>query len=218
MKKLIISTMVLIVWASQLSAQHIPPCQGEWNHSRSYCYGYASARAFGRTWSDSRCPASTLYLNKIEPKYFDHYTPFSADAVQQGDIIEFDGHVAYVSSTWHGILVDQVEGEGQPEQQDLPLDWVINGHSNPTVIARGNPLGYYRKKPAWPIIVENLFGTGQPGGKVKVAGVEYDSPHSRDIHWETEITISAIEDGKIHYGYRQIFQQWRRDESLFDQL
>jgi hypothetical protein len=59
-----------------------------------------------------------------------------------GDIVAFQGHVAYVTSIdWpdaNYITVEQVEGYNAPEQTGLKLSWVINGRSaNPTVIARG---------------------------------------------------------------------------------
>lgn len=195
-------------------AQHIPPCQGTY-HDESICYGYAVARAFDKAWNDALCPASTLHLTAVGTTYFAYFSTFSYGDISEGDIIEFAGHVAYVADidnrTDSGIKLDQVEGEGGSEQKSLQLGWVINGHSNPNVINRGAPTGYYRKKKAWPMTIENRFGNGQTGGKVEVNSSQKDSPYTFNVHWLDNISLEAIEDGNSHGGYKQIFRQWERN-------
>jgi len=103
-----------------------------------------------------------------------------------------------------------VEGEGGAEQKNLQLCWVIHGHSNPNVIIRGAPTGYYRKKKAWPMTIENRFGNGQTGGKVEVNSSQKDSPYTFNVHWLKNVRLTAVENGRTHYGYKQIFRQWKR--------
>lgn len=206
-------------------SQHIPLCMGN-AHNGRICYGYATARAFNRGWNDPVCPASDLYLTKIQTAYFQHHSNKTLSEVLSeihvGDIVEFDegDHVAYVSSISTrdvtGIKVDQVEGPYSSEQTYIQLSWVISGHYNPNIQARGNPIGYFRKRSRWSMWLTNEQINGIDWGTVGIAKtggiVEYNSPHlTTNIHWETQYTLDAVMHGHEYGGYVRIFDRWSKE-------
>lgn len=147
MKTAIITIGLAIFSVASLFAQHVPPNHGD--SGPTICWGYSVGRAFGKTWTQtSDCNSRIINKNEVGNKqgdlYFDWYPNYSASNINVGDIIEFGpGHVAYVTGTVSGIKLDFVENEDSDvEKKDIPIDWVINGHSNPDVVARGNPTGY----------------------------------------------------------------------------
>ncbi|HET6567195.1 MAG TPA: hypothetical protein VFG50_04460, partial [Rhodothermales bacterium] len=177
------------------------------------CWGYATARAFGKGWGDSSCDAGTLYLNQINTGYFDLIQPFSYYDVQAGDIVQFGGgsHVAYVASKSandaNGIRVDQVDHAGGQQQVGLTLNQVIQGADvDGGVTARGNPTGYYRKKPVFESRYRNSFGQGQ----IKVNGTDRNSPVLlTGQYWAAFVSVDAIENGENWFGAVQRFQKWQ---------
>jgi hypothetical protein len=205
MKKLLTGYgLIVILGVSELFAQHIPPCQG-YRHSTSICFGYATARAFGRGWDNPVCPARNLYFSQAEgipEEYFDWHAGSSLSGIKAGDIIKFTSpHAAYVRSTSGGISVDQVPYQGGPEQRDVSLD---------TLGSYGAPLGYYRKKPLWSVKVQNQLGTSP--SQVKVGGVSYPSPKTfSNVHWESSYNIDAIMDGQIYEGYKRFYDRWTKN-------
>lgn len=206
--KTIIRTIVLMaVLSTQSFAQHIPPCQGN-AHSTSICWGYATGRAFSRSWNDSRCPLSTLYLQNINSTYFEWHGGSSLSGMQSGDIVAFNGHTAFVVSVGDPIdstRVDQVPNEGGPEQINVRLSTVKQNYENPT--------GYWRKKTIWSITVQNSF----TGGKVGVNGQEYNSPYTAsNLYWGATVSIDAVMDGRSHEGYVRRFQRWLKDGGEFN--
>ncbi len=203
--KNIISAIVFMLSLTPFSfAQHIPPCQGT-AHSTSICWGYATGRAFGRSWNDSRCPLSTLHFTTIPSAYFDYYSGSSLSGIQSGDIVRFAAHAAYVvtpNTNVNNIVVDQVPYDGGQEQTGILLGTVIQ--------TQGQPLGYYRKKPLWKITVQNSF----TGGNVGVDGAEYTSPYTTpQLFWETSVPVDAVMEGRIYDGYVRRFQYWQDDYS-----
>jgi hypothetical protein len=180
---------------------HIPPCQGNY-HSTSICYGYATARAFGRYAGDSRCDASTLYFTSIPTAYFDWHGDPNLSGIGVNDIVMFTGHAAFVvspNSNINNILVDQVPYEGGQEQHNVLLSTVIQ--------TQGNPTGYYRKKPRWSITVQNSF----TGGTIGIWTSEYNSPHTiNNLQWEGTVTIDAVMDGRNFDGYIRRFINWSK--------
>jgi len=214
-----IAGAVLFLCVGKMFAQHIPPCQGFAHPGYTVCWGYATGRAFNRSWNDARCAVSTLYLDLNTLRYsgyFQRITPFDLNSILPGDIIEFQdgGHVSYVSAInsrdIDGVRVDQVEDEQSAiEQKDLRLSWVISGHNYPPVVRQwGWPTAYYRKKALWSVSVQNDF----TGGQVGVNGVEYDSPKTvGPLNRESVLTIEAVMDGRHHNGCLQQFQEWQKE-------
>lgn len=197
MKHIALLFCCVLALTFEAASQHIPICGGS-AHSTSICWGYAQARSFGRSWSDSRCAAGTLYLTGIQTAFYDWYAGSGLTGVQSGDIITFTyGHAAFVTQTYPNITVDQVPGVGQPEQTGVALTTVISNY--------GPPLGYYRKKPLWSIKVQNNF----TGGKVGVSGVERDAPYTvSGLHWESGVYAEAVMDGRLHDNYVRLFSNW----------
>jgi hypothetical protein len=178
-------------------------------HSTSICWGYATGRAFGRSWNDSRCPLNTLYFNTINPTYFQLYPEASLSGIASGDIVVFGAnHAAYVitpSSNYNNFKVDQVPNEGGPEQTNVSLSAAI--------AAYGQPTGYYREKKLWRVTVQNSF----TGGKVGVGGIEYDSPYTEgELYWESTRNIDAVMDGRSHDNYVRRFVIWLREGSNYN--
>jgi len=202
MRRAILLVILSAASCSELLAQHIPPCQGN-AHSTSICWGYATGRAFNRSWNDQRCPLSTLNLGYINTNYFDWYPGGSLTGIDYGDIVAFSAHAAYVVGIpWpfniNNITVDQVPYEGGSEQTGVLLSTVIQ--------SQGQPTGYYRKKPVWRVTVRNNF----TGGKVGVGGQEFDAPYTTGLlHWESSVPVDAVMNGRRHDNYVRRFQDWR---------
>jgi hypothetical protein len=218
-----IGLLAMLCAAQNILAQsgypHIPPCGGSGGHgAQTSCWSYATARAFGRTWSDSRCPAGTynkeqtINTQLFEPRSFDY------SDVRAGDIVGFGpfaspSHVSYVTSVVHpyatDIYVNQVENEiSTTEQTGLTLSNVINGAAG--VTPRGNPTSLYRKRPLWSIRLRNSF----EGGSVGIASAggtvsEYPTPKIvEERHWESSINGVAVMDGRVFEGYVRRFRSW----------
>lgn len=82
-------------------AQHIPPCQSFAHSGGPICWGYATGRAFGRSWGSSSCPLSTLNLGEISTTYFDFYSWNVANLVP-GDIIKFGSLHRWLDKRYKG--------------------------------------------------------------------------------------------------------------------
>lgn len=193
-----------IFGAADLFAQHIPPCQGN-AHSTSICWGYATGRAFGRSWNDSRCPLNTLYFTGISTTLFHFNEGASLSGISAGDIVVFGAvHAAYVRTPHSNPLdfkVDQVPNINGPEQTNVSLSDAIDDY--------GQPTGYYREKKLWSVTVQNSF----TGGKVGVNGTEWDSPYTEsELYWESTFNIDAVMDGRLHDNYIRRFVKWLQDD------
>ncbi len=223
-----LSLAVLFCGAEITTAQsgypHHPLCGGGHGGPPTSCWSYATSRAFGRGWSDPRCPAATF--NSVNSIILDHFERFDLQSysdVRDGDIIGWGqftqpNHVAFITGVFgpspSNIRVAQVENEvATIEQPNLWLSDVINGTGG--AIARGNPTMFFRKRPRWSIKLQNSF----TGGKVGVGGgqeegegsppAEYDSPHTVDnLHWEGTVIGVAVMDGRLHEGYVRRFRKW----------
>jgi hypothetical protein len=156
---------------AQFGYPHHPLCGGSGHGGGSSCWSYATSRAFGRTWNDSRCPASTYNgANTINLDFF-YYYPLQYTDVQPGDIIGWGignvpDHVCYVRSVSapdpNNIGVAQVENENATvEEPNLTLSNVINGTGG--AHARGYPTMRFRKRPRWNIKIQNSFSGGTVG-------------------------------------------------------
>ena len=206
MKKILIIFAIFIL-ITDIYAQHIPPCQGTGHSDLPICYGYAMGRAFGKNWGSSDCPCSTLVCTGLGT-YFDftEYDVSFYDSVMVGDIIQFDGHVAYVTtktaSDSDHIFIDQVEGTGSTSETTYKtVHEIIDGIPEENIDGRGSPTSYWRKKPKWRIRVQTTFEGGQHGGQVKVDGSIQNSPHDCEIQWNESTSISTEEDGEENYSY-----------------
>lgn len=210
MKTAIITIGLAIFSVASLFAQHVPPNHGD--SGPTICWGYSVGRAFGKTWTQtSDCNSRIINKNEVGNKqgdlYFDWYPNYSASNINVGDIIEFGpGHVAYVTGTVSGIKLDFVENEDSDvEKKDIPIDWVINGHSNPDVVARGNPTGYWRRKSGgWPIKLQNEFS----GGTIVWGTTSYTSPHTFNAGWNNNHDIDADMHEQPFQGYVRLFENW----------
>ncbi len=157
-------TAAAVSWALALDlmlttasvSQHTPGCDASHHGQGTTCWGYATARAFGRTWSDARCPAGTrIGITSVDNNFFtDHQ--FDVSLLQAGYLVGWGNpqlfeptHVAYVISsdgTLEGTSMAQVENAGATvEHSDLTLAVIIAGDS--TISARGYPAKYYVKRP-----------------------------------------------------------------------
>jgi hypothetical protein len=210
MCKKIIAIIILILsfYSLLFSQRHIAPCSGTEDHSISICYGYAMGRAAGKSAGDDVCDPMTFHRTYIDNEYFTWHAGSTLTGISVGDIVAFPNHVAYVSSAtgsdYSDIVVDQVEGQAYPESRNIPLLWVINGHTNPAVSARGNPTGYWRRKKL-KVTVENDFGAGN----IVVNTATVASGTSVYLPWwgSNSHTLTAI-DRQSYGGYIRIFQDW----------
>lgn len=218
------STLFVLISLITIYAQsglHIPPCQGQWHQNGGNCYGYATARAFGREWDSSPCSAATLeqkhegsagmnetYFNKIT---IEDWGEEKSD-IRYGDILYFSvGHVAYVTTAASGgntIVCAHKPGPYADEKKDVNVDWLINGTHGE--IEYKDPTRYYRQKEMWKIQVFNSFGSGdiQVSGQNKPSG--YIKP---GIKWEDPVTIKALYDGEVFEGEIRDFYQWNDEEN-----
>ena len=177
----------------------------------SICYGYATARAFDRTWGDSRCPAATLHLTGIDTTYFSWHPGSSLNGITYHDIVRFADHAAYVVGISPTITVDQVPGEGLGEQLGVSLSTVIYDQQ------QGQPTGYYHKKPIYTLLLRNTFHGDDHGGTVQLnTDPEQDSPYtSPPFNWESTESIHAVMNGRTHSGYVQLFNSWKKNGSTY---
>jgi len=201
MSRSLFAFFCVLLFCAESLAQHIPPCQGN-AHSSPICWGYATGRAFNRSWSDSRCPLSTLNLGGISDAFFD-FISWNPASVRSRDIIKFgSNHAAYVHTpggTIGTITVDQYSTMRTREETNIPLQQVIDEHGPPTDICR--------KKPLWQMSVQNSF----TGGKVEVENQEYDAPFTlSNLYWETTVSIDAVMDGRDHQNYMRRFEKWEK--------
>ena len=182
-------------------------------------WGYAVGRAFNRSWSDARCPISTLTLNYVSEAYFQWYSPINLNNIQVGDIVAWGSkgaeHVAYITDIYsrdnNGIILADRQNTGGSERTNLSLSFLI-------IERGGNPNGYFRKKKNWSIIVENEVEGNHNVGKVGISGGgygdQYDSPKTADqLDWESNMTIDAVFDGTLYNNYKRKFNQWELDGS-----
>ncbi len=202
----------IVLISASLYSQHIPPSHDIQHGSASACWGYANARAFGKSWNSPDCPARSIDSNEVPSRFFDRITPFDLSNIQIGDIIEFGNgnHVAYVSAIYQrtvtGIRVDQVDHLGAPEMKGLPLQTVIEGGTG--IQRHEYPTGYYRKKAIWEAKIQNSFN----GGTVEIFGVVEASPKDvTNLHWNTSVAVDAVENGQLRDGFIQRFQRWEDD-------
>ena len=190
----------VLLLSSEVFSQHIPDCQGS-KHSSPICWGYATGRAFGRSWSSASCPLSTLNLSTISTLYFNFYT-YNVANLGGGDIIKFGSqHAAIVNTTdgtTGGTTVDQYSTL-RSQEETVSLQNAINEFGTPTDICR--------KKQLWTALVQNSF----TGGEVSVFGENEDSPFTTPVlYWEATINIDAIMDGEDHDDYVWRFDEWTR--------
>ncbi|GEM_PF-2956649 len=197
---LLIGFSVEILWA-----QHIPA--GHSHGSGSICWGYACGRVYGKSWNSVDCPLNNIYMEEIPSEYFDIYTPFSYQNVQEGDIVIFrnGNHVSYLdrkdgpNSTQ--IYLDNVDGQGAPEEDDVRLDIMSNRWDPPT--------GYARKKKLWEIKLQNNY----TGGKIGYQYSEYSSPKDvYNLDWGNSVQVDAVDHNRT-VVYKKIFQRWIDDQN-----
>jgi hypothetical protein len=195
---------------------HIPGCSDAHSGGGTTCWGYATARAFGRGWSHPTCPAGTqLQITNINYNYFTKYS-FDVSQLQPGYLVGWGdqyqpNHVAYVSSTngtFGGTYVAQVESEGSTtEHAGYTLTQVINGVPGDGVIARGNPTCYFVKRPRWSARATNSFAQGQ----VTVSGSSGSSPHTvSNLHWESQVVLYANEANTYWNPYWKRLRAWKK--------
>ena len=214
--------VVVLFSAAALLGQDYPHNPAPHNHdngSTGNCWGYAAARAFGRTDNDSRCAAKSAYSTTgsgtIPDQFFGEPQSWDIDDIIVGDIIRFGGntHVAYVaiinSRTESGIVLHQVENLGGKHTTDLTLQDTIYGNG---IGAQGQPTGYWRKIVAFKMELKNKLGDGTDGGKIGFEGEEPDSPYTTPtLHWESTHNLDAVMEGETHEGYIQRFDRWEND-------
>lgn len=200
-----------------LFSQQFPHIPAGHDDTDSICWGYAVARAFqNKGHTHAECPASTVLMYSIPATFFDEYS-WNINNVQAGDIIKFDGHVAYVSSktssTTTGITLAQAEYEGGPIKTGYTLQQTIDGVES-ELIERGSPTGYYVLTPEYELELENYLGDESSSGQVKLDGDEENSPYTYDeLHWNSDHTLYAVMHEETHNGYKQIFDEWKKDGS-----
>ncbi|MDL1891436.1 T9SS type A sorting domain-containing protein [Sphingobacteriales bacterium CHB3] len=227
-------TILLMCSAEKVAAQsgypHHPLCNNQHTQTTAtICYSYATSRAFGRGWNDTRCPANKFNaVQSMIEEYFER-DGFILSNVRQGDIIGFGSsqsqpdHVCYVeyltgqpvTSTDH-VHIAQVDGPTSISDFTGTLTNVINGAQG--VTAQGYPTSIWRKRPLWSIKLQNSFTGGKvgidDGQSVEEEGegsppTEYDSPHPvSNLHWESSVIGVAVMDGRLHDGYVRRFWKW----------
>ncbi len=216
---------ILFVFSSISLAQdypHIPPSH---NHSGGICWGYAMARAFGRSNNHAVCSAVTVNVGEIASAYFQQ-NGWNIFQVQEGDIIDFtkpnQQHVAYVADIIDGdgnpdtrtnddIILDQVENATGAFIGDRTLQQTING-TNGIYEPRGNPTSFWVLQPKFKMVVRNKLGDNSNGGQVGFDSGEFNSPYqTAEFHWETSHTLNAVMDGQTHGLYVQRFEDWKQN-------
>lgn len=180
---------VVLVFTSHSWTQdlHIPGCYADMHQGGgTTCWGYATAKAFGRGWSSDPCAAGTRrQINAINYDYFEKQTPFDVSQLSAGYIVGWGqdyqpNHVAYVNSTngtEGGTYLSQVEYAGSIVLHDgYTLTQVINGVPGDGVVARGYPTCYIVKRPRWKARATNSFGDGD----VTIGDESGQSPQTKD--------------------------------------
>lgn len=208
--------VVGIAMSSAIAGDHMAP--GHSHGSSTICWGYAMARSAEKYNGHDPCDAMTVTdVTQVNENYWTHHSGNLASImanINEGDIISFEGknHVAYVeniySRTTNGIYLSQVESSGSTEEHyNVELSAVIDGDSDYgpehwAILERGDPDGYFTKKPTIQITVNNNF----PGGQVKVAG-QTQSAGVKSVEWLDPLSLERVA-GQEYGGYVQAFYRW----------
>lgn len=171
MKKYFIVVFVFLfllftnIYAQNFAKSHIPAnhvCDGSVLNN---CFGYAQARAMGKTVGDAVCDPQTSYADGIDLTKFSFTDDPNLVGIQIGDIVilnannEAEGHAAVVSFVpspfnINNILVDQVSNSGGAESLDVNL--------GSQIAIYGDPIGFcpteYWKRVS--VVLLNDFDSG----------------------------------------------------------
>ena len=200
--------------------RHLPWCGGDIGHTAPYsaeCYGYAMARAYNRSWNHPVCPAHSFPGDLIKTPYFKKVNAteqeFDYRLIVVGDILTYTDHAVYVVEVpgWprdtipNGIYVDHKLNPGTSYQTLHEELTSINSSQ------QQEPKYIWRRNNVWEITVKNSFEEG----RVKVAGTQRNSGWTEsNLRYESWVSLDAIEDGNVHGGYVQRFQNWKKNGAL----
>jgi hypothetical protein len=169
------------------------------------------ARAYNRSWTHRTCPAHSTYGTGISTGYFNriNYVENQIDYrdILIGDVLEFGNHAAYVVTVPSGTRSDEPDGIYVDHKLDPDAITETTNDELPGVeTTYGDCLNIWRKKAAWELKVQNEY----TGGQVSVGGSVCSSPYTKtNLHWESWVSISAVDDDKVVGGIKRDFTGWK---------
>ncbi len=231
--------LILVLWGMVMAGNHYdayPESSLPFSHTHdhSICYGYAMARALGKTTGDVFCPPEITYVtNGIDESLFPYVDDPTLQNIKVGDIVVFGqirsqnkGHAAFVvyvpnPLAINDIRVDQVPNEYGAEQKDVRLETVIYSQGQPV----GYHIGHHGLKAA--VTFRNSFLAGILHVDKNKFGDWITRNHGDWVYFGTvsapdlnkgssgNIEIEAI-DHQMSNGYKRKFRRWEKDYQIRD--
>ncbi len=241
--RFLVFCVTLVLWGTIMAGTHYdayPESTLPFTHTHetSICYGYAMARALGKTTGDVFCPPElTHVIHGIDTTKFPFVPGESLVGIKAGDIVVFGeirdgrlGHAAFVVSVPKpltnigDILVDQVPYETGPEQTNVKLDSVIHAQG------QGKPVGYHKRshQVSAAITFRNNFLAGVLHVDKNRTGDWITKDHGESVYFDLDTTfnlskgdggrveIEAV-DRQMYNGYKQKFRRWEVDYKIKSQ-